>query len=287
MAEISAKSVKELRDKTGAGMADCKKALEAANGDMEGAVKWLRERGAAAAAKRADKDAKEGKVVVSLSADAKSAALVEVNCETDFVARGDDFSKFAKAVADLALAHKAKSADAILEVALGGEFGSDSVAKMIEVLTGKLGEKIAVSRVAYFENAEGQIVSYIHIGDKVGALVNVSGVKNGSTIGKDIALQIVSSSPLVIERSQVPRESIDKEIEILRQQAINEGKKEQIVDKIVSGRLEKYYQEVVLLEQPFFRESDKSIKDLIAEASKTQGAPIEVKEFVRFQLGEK
>jgi elongation factor Ts len=279
MAEISAKSVKELRDKTGAGMADCKKALEAANGDMEGAVKWLRERGAAAAAKRADKDAKEGKVVVSLSADAKSAALVEVNCETDFVARGDDFSKFAKAVADLALA--------ILEVALGGEFGSDSVAKMIEVLTGKLGEKIAVSRVAYFENAEGQIVSYIHIGDKVGALVNVSGVKNGSTIGKDIALQIVSSSPLVIERSQVPRESIDKEIEILRQQAINEGKKEQIVDKIVSGRLEKYYQEVVLLEQPFFRESDKSIKDLIAEASKTQGAPIEVKEFVRFQLGEK
>jgi elongation factor Ts len=283
MAEISAKLVKELRDKTNAGMADCKKALEHSEGNIEKAIEYLRKQGAAAAAKRADREAKEGAVVVASSPDNKRAAMVEVNCETDFVARNDGFLNFANTISAVALANKTQSLDTLLNVRLGAEFDHLSVSQAVEMMTGKLGEKIAVSRVALLESQEGIVVSYIHPGSKLGALVHLSGLNgNSGTIEKDIAMQVAAAAPLALTRAEVPKENIEKEAEILRVQAQNEGKPAQVVERIVNGRLEKYYQEVVLLDQPFIKDGGKSVAELLKEAGS-----VEIKAFARFQLGEK
>jgi elongation factor Ts len=287
MAEISAKLVKDLRDKSGAGMADCKKALEEAEGDIEKAMDVLRKRGAAAAAKRADRETKEGAVIVSTTIDGKAAAMVEINCETDFVARNDGFKKFAQTIADLALSERTTTCEALLNARLSGEYNNEPVSKVAEEMTGKIGEKVVINRVAFFQAPTGTVASYIHPGDKLGSIVHIVGLDKGDALGKDIAMQVAAAAPMVLTRAEVPTSNLDKEVEILRQQAINEGKKEQIVDKIVSGRIEKYYQEVVLLEQPFIKDGGKTISDLLAEASKTHGDKVEVKEFARFQLGEK
>jgi elongation factor Ts len=283
MAEISAKLVKELRDKTNAGMADCKKALEQSDGDIEKAIEYLRKQGAAAAAKRADREAKEGAVVIASTPDNKLAVMVEVNCETDFVARNEGFLNFANAVARAALNAKAATLDALLKVTLGSEFDNLPVSQAVEMMTGKLGEKIAVSRVSLIESTDGFIVSYVHPGAKLASLVHLTGVNgNISTIGKDIAMQVAAAAPIALTRAEVPKEKIEKEAEILREQAKNEGKPAQVIERIVNGRLEKYYQEVVLLDQPFIKDGGKSVAELLKEAGS-----VEVKGFARFQLGEK
>jgi elongation factor Ts len=283
MAEISAKLVKELRDKTNAGMADCKKALEQSDGDIEKAIEYLRKQGAAAAAKRADREAKEGAVVIASTPDNKLAVMVEVNCETDFVARNEGFLNFANAVARAALNAKAATLDALLKVTLGSEFDNLPVSQAVEMMTGKLGEKIAVSRVSLIESTDGVIVSYVHPGAKLASLVHLTGVNgNISTIGKDIAMQVAAAAPIALTRAEVPKEKIEKEAEILREQAKNEGKPAQVIERIVNGRLEKYYQEVVLLDQPFIKDGGKSVAELLKEAGS-----VEVKGFARFQLGEK
>jgi len=283
MAEISAKLVKELRDKTNAGMADCKKALEQSGGDIEKAIEYLRKQGAAAAAKRADREAKEGAVVIASTPDNKLAVMVEVNCETDFVARNEGFLNFANAVAKAALNAKAATLDALLKVTLGSEFDNLPVSQAVEMMTGKLGEKIAVSRVSLIESTDGVIVSYVHPGAKLASLVHLTGVNgNISTIGKDIAMQVAAAAPIALTRTEVPKEKIEKEAEILREQAKNEGKPAQVIERIVNGRLEKYYQEVVLLDQPFIKDGGKSVAELLKEAGS-----VEVKGFARFQLGEK
>lgn len=283
MAEISAKLVKELRDKTNAGMADCKKALEQSDGDIEKAIEYLRKQGAAAAAKRADREAKEGAVVIASTPDNKLAVMVEVNCETDFVARNEGFLNFANAVAKAALNAKAATLDALLKVTLGSEFDNLPVSQAVEMMTGKLGEKIAVSRVSLIESTDGVIVSYVHPGAKLASLVHLTGVNgNISTIGKDIAMQVAAAAPIALTRAEVPKEKIEKEADILREQAKNEGKPAQVIERIVNGRLEKYYQEVVLLDQPFIKDGGKSVAELLKEAGS-----VEVKGFARFQLGEK
>jgi len=283
MAEISAKLVKELRDKTNAGMADCKKALEQSGGDIEKAIEYLRKQGAAAAAKRADREAKEGAVVIASTPDNKLAVMVEVNCETDFVARNEGFLNFANAVAKAALNAKAATLDALLKVTLGSEFDNLPVSQAVEMMTGKLGEKIAVSRISLLESTDGVVVSYIHPGAKLASLVHLTGVNgNFGTIGKDIAMQVAAAAPIALTRAEVPKDKIEKEAEILREQAQNEGKPAQVVERIVNGRLEKYYQEVVLLDQPFIKDGGKSVAELLKEAGS-----VEVKGFARFQLGEK
>jgi elongation factor Ts len=287
MAEISAKLVKDLRDKTGAGMADCKKALEAAGGDMDAAIKWLRERGAAAAAKRADREAKEGIIAVAQTADKTAAAMVEVNCETDFVARSEGFVAFANEVAALALQHRTKTLKDLLDLTIGGEFNT-SVAKAAEIMVGKVGEKVEISRMALLEAPNGMVVAYIHPGAKLASLVHITGL-NGKDdpIGKDIAMQVAAAAPVALERHSVPKELIEKETEIYRQQALNEKKPAAVVEKIVAGRVEKMYQEVVLLEQPFIKDNSKTVTEILKEASERLHAPLSVKEFVRFQLGER
>jgi elongation factor Ts len=287
MAEISAKLVKDLRDKTGAGMADCKKALEASGGDMEGAIKWLRERGAAAAAKRADREAKEGIIAVAQTEDKSAAAMVEVNCETDFVARSEGFVAFAHEVAALALRHRTKTLKDLLDLTIGGEFNT-SVAKAAEIIVGKVGEKVEISRVALLEAPDGVVVAYTHPGAKLASLVYIAGL-NGKDdpIAKDIAMQVAAAAPVALERHSVPKELIEKEAEIYRQQALNEKKPAAVVEKIVAGRIEKMYQDVALLEQPFIKDNSKTVTEILKEASERLHTTLSVKEFVRFQLGER
>lgn len=287
MAEISAKLVKDLRDKTGAGMSDCKKALEATNGDMEDAIKWLRERGAAAAAKRADREAKEGIIAVAQTENKSAAAIVEVNCETDFVARSEGFVAFANEVAQLALKHRAKTLSELLELTMGGDFNV-SVAKAAEIMVGKVGEKVEVSRMALVEAPDGIVVAYTHPGAKLASLVYLTGL-NGKDdpIAKDIAMQVAAAAPVALERSSVPKELIEKEAEIYRQQALNEKKPVAVVEKIVAGRIEKMYQDVALLEQPFIKDNSKTVTEILKEASERLHTTLSVKQFVRFQLGER
>ncbi|RFM25546.1 MAG: elongation factor Ts [Candidatus Thermochlorobacter aerophilum] len=287
MAEISAKLVKDLRDKTGAGMADCKKALEATGGDMDAAIKWLRERGAAAAAKRADREAKEGIIAVAQAEDKSAAAMVEVNCETDFVARNEEFVAFANEVATLALKHRTKNLKDLLELTIGGEFNT-SIAKATEIMVSKVGEKVEISRVALLEAPDGAVFAYTHPGAKLASLVYITGL-NGKDdpIAKDIAMQVAAAAPVALERQSVPKELIEREAEIYRQQALNDKKPAAVVEKIVSGRIEKMYQDIVLLEQPFIKDNSKTVTEILKEASERLHTTLAIKQFVRFQLGER
>ncbi len=288
MSQISAKTVKELRDKTGVGMMDCKKALDETGGDMQKAVDYLRKKGAALAAKRADREAGEGVVAVRVNEAADAGVILELNCETDFVARGEDFTGLAGALAEAALAGGVGSVSGMMDVVLGDAYNGESVENAIKTMTGKLGEKIDLKRVGLLKAADGLVSGYVHPGSKLGALVHAStAIGDGSAaIVKDIAMQVAASSPLVVERSLVPEERVEKEKEIFRQQALAQGKPEQFVDKIVTGRLEKYYQEVVLLEQAFIKDSNAKVRDVLDDFSKQHDAPITIDGFIRYQLGE-
>ncbi len=288
MSQISAKAVKELRDKTGVGMMDCKKALDEAGGDMQKAVEYLRKKGAALAAKRAEREAREGVITVKVNDAADTGLILELNCETDFVARGDDFTGFAEAIAQTALEGGIDSAENMMSVSLGDAYEGESVEDAIKTMTGKLGEKIELKRLGYIKTEGGLVAGYVHPGSKLGSMVEIIGGNTPESVvlAKDIAMQVAAAAPIVVDRSQVPADYIEKEKEIYRQQALSQGKPEQFVDKIITGRLEKYYQEVVLLEQAFIKDSSAKVQSVLNDFAKQHDMQVTVNGFIRYQLGE-
>jgi elongation factor Ts len=283
--EITSELIKQLRDKSGAGMMDCKRALEASAGNVEAAIEYLRKKGAAVGAKRADRAAKEGVIVTRVSADGTLGVVVEVNCETDFVGRSDDFTHFAGLVAEVVARHR----PATLEALHGHKTNAGkSIAEHMNDLLAKVGEKIDVRRFEMIEAKDGVVSSYTHLGNKIGVLVELAGLDAEAAlkgVGRDVAMQVAAMNPSVVSRDQVDKKTVDRELEIYRTQAKNEGKKEQIIDKIAMGKLEKYYQEFCLMEQTFIKDPGKTIKDVLAEAAKTSGKPAGVRRFIRFHLG--
>lgn len=280
---VTAELVNQLRKKTGAGMMDCKKALIEANGDIDKAIEILRKKGAAVAAKRAEKTANEGLVLTKISDDKSYGTILEINCETDFVAKSDDFVKLAETVLQAAHQNKTGSVAELVE--------SDSNLKnMINDVLGKVGEKIEVSRFANESAANGIVVGYIHLGSRLGVLVrfdDVDGKKDEfDDISKDIAMQIAAMNPICVSREEVPKATIEKEIDIYKELAKKEGKPEQMLDKIATGRLNKFYQENVLLEQAFIKDNSKSVSDLLREFNSKNGTNIKIKLFHRYHLGD-
>lgn len=282
--DISLELVKKLRDKTGAGISDCKKALVESDGDFDKAIEYLRKKGAATSQKRSDRIAKEGLIFAKTNEARNEAAIVEVNCETDFVAKSDAFNKLATTVLNAAFASKSGDVAAIL----ASSAGANTVQQILDETTASVGEKVEVKRAAYFASADGFFCEYNHLGNKVASLVELTGkvTDEGVTLGNDLAMQVVAMRPLVISREDVSQEMIDKEKEIYKIQAINEGKPENIADKIASNKVEKFYEENCLLEQEFVKEPGKSVTDVIKTVSGVSGNEYKVKTMVRYQLGE-
>lgn len=268
--------VMELRKKTGAGIADCKKALTETDGDMDKAVDFLREKGIATAAKKASRIAAEG--VVAAKVAGNTGVLVEVNCETDFVAKGDQYQAFVADVCDYVANNDIKDIDALVE------------AKKDETIaaTAKIGEKIAIRRFAKYVAEGGIVESYIHMGGKVGVLVEVDGCTCEKTheLAHDVALQIAAAKPLYLNASEVPAEVLEHEKEILKAQALNEGKPAAIVDRMVEGRVKKYYDEFCLLNQAFVKDPSITIEKLVKKYSDEMGKTLSIKRFTRFEMGE-
>ena len=272
MAQITAAMVKELRELTGAGMMDCKKALTETNGDKQKAIDFLREKGIAKAAKKAGRIAAEGVVAAFVDEAAKVGAVVEVNCETDFVANTDKFHALVDKVAKHIMAENPADMDALNASMLDGK----SVADFIKEAIANIGEKIDIRRFARYETKAGRIASYIHMGGKIGVLVELSG--GTAELGKDISMQIAAANPACVNRSQVDPPALEHEREVLKKQALEEGKPEKIVEKMVEGRINAYYKEVCLLEQPFVKEPKQSVEKVLGG--------VEVARFARDQLGE-
>ena len=285
---ITAAMVKELRERTGSGMMDCKKALNETNGDMEKAIEVLREKGLAAATKKAGRIAAEGVVTTYISEDMKTGAVVEVNCETDFVAANDDFKTLATNVAKMAAATNATTVEELLaEKYVGDE--SMTLQEAVTALIAKLGENMSVRRFEKFVAETGVVQSYIHGAGKIGVLVQLACEKQDEvlkTVAKDLAMQVAAANPLFLNKEQVDNESLEKEKEIYRVQALNEGKPENIVEKMVMGRISKYYKEVCLVDQVCVKNGDYTISKYLAEEGKKIGATIEVVRFARFERGE-
>lgn len=283
---ITSELVKQLREKTGAGMMDCKKALEETGGDFEKAIEYLRKKGAAVAAKRAERTANEGLVLTRLSEDSKTAAIIELNCETDFVAKSDAFIELANKIADLVFANNFNSVDEVLNAKVNGL----TVTDLINEAVGKIGEKIQLSRFKKVNVETGSIVDYIHPGSKLGVLVIFEYTKpvpaDFRTFGRDIAMQVAAMRPMTVSRDEVDKELVEREIEIYKTQARNEGKPEQVLERIAQGKLEKFYQEVCLLEQPFVKDGSKSVGELIKSYNDANLTDVKVKQFVRFHLAD-
>ena len=282
---FTAQTVKELREMTGCGMMDCKAVLVETDGDIEKAVELLREKGLAKAAKKAGRIATEG--LVSAMVFGNVGVVVEVNSETDFVAKNEDFQNFVVNVAS----HIAKNNPADVEALLAQKFDADSAKTVDEALKEKIaviGENMNIRR---FERFEGVCEAYIHGGGRIGVLVNFNVSCDGTSdafraFAKDIAMQIAASIPQYVKREDVPMDVINKEKEILRAQALNEGKPEAVVDKMVVGRVEKYYKEVCLIDQAFIKNPDISVAQYIKDTSAACGCDISVAKFARFEKGE-
>ncbi len=284
---ISALQVKELRDKTGAGMIDCKKALEEANGDYEKAVELLRKKGASVAAKRAERNANEGVVLTKILDNGKTAVIVEVNCETDFVAKSEDFLNFANLCLDTIVASKPVDVLALLQLT----HDNKSIADELNALIGKIGEKIEVSRFAVESYSNGLVVDYIHHGSKLGVLISAENVPSEKAealqlILKDIAMQIAAMRPVSIYRDQVDKTILEKEIDIYKEIARKEGKPEQILEKIATGKLNKFFEENCLFEQVFVKDNSKKISTLLEDFNKQNGTEVKLANFKRFHLSD-
>ena len=274
---ISASMVKDLREKTGAGMMNCKEALTETNGDMEKAIEYLREKGITKAAKKSSRIAAEGLVLAYVSEDNKVGAAVEVNSETDFVAKNDEFRTFVQALAK----QVALNNPADVEALLNEEYIEEAGKKVSEVLTdkvAKIGENMNIRRFVRFETTDGLVESYIHGNGKIAVLVNM---KNADTeLAKDICMQVAAARPEFLDEASVPAERLEKEMEILKAQAMNEGKPEAIAEKVVQGRIGKFYSEICLVDQEFVKNPDMKISELL----KTKNA--EIVEFARIEKGE-
>lgn len=284
MAEISAGAVKELRERTGAGMMECKKALTEADGDAEKAVTLLRERGLAKAAKREGRASNEGTVAIALAGEA--GAIVEIGCETDFVARTDEFQQFARKLAAVAAQASADTVEALGAATLDGE----SVAQRIGAVAGKLGENVVCKRVARLAAPGGLVGGYVHAGGKLGVLVSLHTAARGAAaeaVAKEVSMHVAAAdpSPLALDRSGVPADLLARERELFAKQAAQTGKPEKVIEKIVEGRINKFYAEVCLLEQPFVMNPDQSVGQMLAQKGKELGADVAVTGFVRFRLG--
>ena len=283
MANITAALVKELRERTGAGMMDCKKALVSCDGDMDKAIDFLREKGLAAAAKKQSRIAAEGIVDSYVCTKCMTGALVEVNCETDFVANTPEFKEMVQAIAKTIASANPADVEALLTCKVAD--GEQTVGDLITEKTAKIGEKITVRRFARYD--KGIVDSYIHMGGKVGVLVLAEGEKNDTVaeVLHDVALQIAAASPVAPEyvtRDQVNPEHLHHETEILAAQARNEGKPEKIIEKMVQGRIQKFYKEVCLIEQPFVKDADITVQKMIE--TKAPGAS--VIRFTRYKMGD-
>ena len=286
MAEISAAVVKALRERTGAGMMDCKKALADAGGDADRAVELLRERGLAKAVKRAGRETSEGAVAVAFAGDA--GGMVELRCETDFVAKTPDFQTLAAELARLAAVRPgADSAAALLDAEEGGEKVSERLAAAMT----RIGENIVLHRVGRLVAPGGVVAGYVHAGGKLGVLVALSAPKPSDAaraLAKDLAMHVAAAdpSPVAVDRAGVPAELVERERELFRRQAEQEGKPAGVVEKIVEGRVRKFYGEVCLLEQPFVKDPDQTVAKLLEAAASGAGGALAVTGFLRFKLGE-
>lgn len=283
---ISAKVVKELREMTGAGMMECKKALTKTDGDIEKAVEYLREKGLASAAKKAGRVAAEGLVKTYVTEDGKQASIVEVNCETDFVALNEQFAQFAENLAKFVITSSATTVEELLAEKFDGE---KTVQETLTNLIATLGENMTVRRFKKFSVESGAIQGYVHGGGRIGVIVEAVCETESpvvAEVAKELCMQVAAANPLFLSEADVDQQSIEKEKEIYRVQALNEGKPEKIVEKMVEGRIKKYYKEVCLLDQAWVKDGDKSVSKLVAEKSKEVGSEITIKSFVRFERGE-
>jgi elongation factor Ts len=274
--QITASDVNKLRQQTGAGMMDCKKALTEANGDFEAAIDYLRKKGAKVAASRQDRESNEGVVIAKTSSDGKTGYVVEVNCETDFVAKNADFVAFANSVIDLAIANSASSLESLLQLTLNGVVLSDVILDQ----TGKIGEKVGVSK---YEVVTGEkVIAYIHGNYRLGVLVALSAnAARADEAGKDVAMQIAAMNPVAIDKGDVDSKTIERELEIAKDVIRAEGKPEEMVEKIAAGKLNKFYKDSTLLNQEFVKDSSKTVSQFLNEVEKG----LTVTAFKRVQLG--
>lgn len=274
MATITAQDVNKLRKQTGAGMMDCKKALVEAEGDFEKAIDLLRKKGQKVAAKRADREATEGAVIALTNSDNTKGIVVRVNCETDFVAKNEGFVDFANAIAKVALESGAKDIESLKAESFDGKL---TIADKLTEQTGVIGEKIDISG---FETVEAPYVaSYIHMGNKIGTIVALSDVAEEA--GRDVAMQAAAMNPVSLDKDSVPQEIIERELEVGREQAREEGKPEQMVDKIAQGKLNKFFKENTLVEQSFIKDSSMSVSKYLNSVK----SGLTVKGFQRLALG--
>ena len=283
--DVSIELVKKLREKTGAGIADCKKALVESGGDIEKAIEYLRKKGAATSQKRSDRIAKEGLIFGKVNPDRNVAAIAEVNCETDFVARSEAFINLANAVVEAVFASKTGDINALLSAKTAA---GTTVQQLMDETTASVGEKVELKRADYFTSADGFFCDYNHLGNKVVSLIEITGKisDEGIKLGNNLAMQVVAMKPITIDRSGVSDEMIEKEKEIYRIQAVNEGKPENIAEKIAGNKVEKFYEENCLIEQEFVKEPGKTVNEEIAAVSKSTGNDYKVKNMIRYQLGE-
>lgn len=287
---ITASLVKELRDVTGVAMMECKNALKETEGDIEAAIKILRERGQAKAAKKADRAANEGVIFAQIDDTAKSGIIIEMNCETDFVAKNDNFQAFVADVANTISEGKADSAEAALALPKA----EGTLDEFIKTKVLEMGENLQLPRVTRFDVAsEGAVASYIHLGGKVGVLIEVGAEKAESTQGasfqdlvKDLTLHIAASAPSGLAREDIPADLVDAEKDIFRKQLEGEGKPADLIEKIIPGKLGKFYSEQCLLEQGFIKDPDTTIKGLLEAKSKELDDTLTIRRFTRFGLGE-
>jgi elongation factor Ts len=273
---ISAQDVKELREQTGAGMMDCKKALQEADGDFEKATEILRKKGQKLSEKRADREANQGLIVTRVSDDGTKAAALEINCETDFVARNEDFQERAQQFLNLVFNEEIETVDELLET----KIDDLTVADHLKDMVGKIGEKIKINRVILAKSA-GHFISYIHPGNQLGVLVEFENDIKDNEIGKDVAMQVAAMDPLAVTREEVDSTLVEKELEIAKDQLLEEGKSEEIAEKAAKGKLRRFYEESVLLEQKFVKDNSLSVKEYLEK----NDTPL-VKSFHRLQLGE-
>ncbi len=290
MADITAALVKELRDKTNAGMMECKNALKETGGDVDAAIKFLRERGAIKAAKKADREAKEGVVAAQIDVEARSGVLVEVNCETDFVAKNDNFKEFVSELTDSVASSGSNDIDSANAVQKGDGTLDDFVkAKVIE-----LGENLQFRRMTRYEvEGSGVVASYIHLGGKVGVLVEVNCGKDDTAASdvfrdlvKDLTLHIAAAATAGIGRDEISDDLVEAEKDLFRKQMADSGKPPEILDKIIEGKLGKFYSTVCLLEQGFIKDPDNTIADLLASKGKELEDEISIRRFIRYGVGE-
>lgn len=277
MSAITAQDVNKLRQMTGAGMMDCKKALSEADGDFEKAIEILRKKGQKVSASRSDRDAKEGSVFIKVSDDKKEAVLIALNCETDFVAKNEEFQALGKLIVDTAYAQKPTDKDALLALKTGDLTLNDKIVELV----GKIGEKVEVSEYVHMKGET--VVSYIHAGSKLGVLVSLKGVngKDVTEAGKDVGMQIAAMNPVGIDEKSVDRTVIDKELEIAKAQILAEGKPENMVEKIAQGKLQRFFKDNTLLHQPFVKDNSKTVAQYLDSITKG----LTVAEFKRISIG--